>query len=621
MSKPGFLLLVQAVILAVVSNATKAECLLSPLSSIIPIGESVELEVKCTAGNVGELFDQVQWFKDGASVTSGMRSIIATAPTTDRSYRYIVPRNLPAGNHAYHMVGYKSGQSDLLVSTAQVMVMGSTTGSVANLAVFVSNPQGGVLAVAGPISGTCQGTGRCDYAVPGPAAGNASTLLPITITAVANSGYVFAGWSGDCTGMGACTLTMVRDKTVTATFNIQSSGTQVNPATPGCGLQSGTQISQMPTGANACSMGEPFYMVTTTLGYSWNCPGTGSGSFYCTASRARGAPGDCGTASIEKGSNVINTAAPNANLCQTTAVTPTAIAGTGVDANKYVWTCTGENTPPTNASCTAKRGYLVQASSSGGAVDSIAKTVEHGTTTSFTFTPDSGNTGSISGCGGTALSGISSSRTYTTGSIQSSCTVTGTFTSGGIIPSQDPWKGSGTSPNYWIPAGTSTHVFDQMSVNGGGSINYVPGCLNLQTATNSGAQCFTSYYDGTTVSGASASFSFNGTNTLAIRFDGLPGSNAFAQISLAGPTGSGIPNQTKIWLTQNLSETFEQAQAARPSCAINAGAGSNPSIATNAAYPYGSSCVVASGRYYLMMKTDVSCTSCRYQLTESSDLY
>jgi hypothetical protein len=40
----------------------------------------------------------------------------------------------------------------------------------------------------------------------------------VTLTASPGANSVFSGWSGDCTGTGACTLTMVADKNVTATF-------------------------------------------------------------------------------------------------------------------------------------------------------------------------------------------------------------------------------------------------------------------------------------------------------------------------------------------------------------------------------------------------------------------
>ena len=42
----------------------------------------------------------------------------------------------------------------------------------------------------------------------------------VTATATANTGSVFSGWSGGCTGTGACVLTVDGDKRVTATFKL-----------------------------------------------------------------------------------------------------------------------------------------------------------------------------------------------------------------------------------------------------------------------------------------------------------------------------------------------------------------------------------------------------------------
>jgi len=46
----------------------------------------------------------------------------------------------------------------------------------------------------------------------------------VTLTAAAGSGSTFAGWSGACTGTGACTLSMTAARSVTATFNPSSTG-------------------------------------------------------------------------------------------------------------------------------------------------------------------------------------------------------------------------------------------------------------------------------------------------------------------------------------------------------------------------------------------------------------
>ncbi|HEU5133597.1 MAG TPA: GDSL-type esterase/lipase family protein [Steroidobacteraceae bacterium] len=53
----------------------------------------------------------------------------------------------------------------------------------------------------------------------------------VTLTASPASGSVFAGWSGSCTGVGSCVLTMNQARSVTATFNTSggTGGTCANP--------------------------------------------------------------------------------------------------------------------------------------------------------------------------------------------------------------------------------------------------------------------------------------------------------------------------------------------------------------------------------------------------------
>jgi len=40
----------------------------------------------------------------------------------------------------------------------------------------------------------------------------------VTLTAIASTGYTFTGWSGACTGIGACTISMTANRSVTANF-------------------------------------------------------------------------------------------------------------------------------------------------------------------------------------------------------------------------------------------------------------------------------------------------------------------------------------------------------------------------------------------------------------------
>lgn len=51
-----------------------------------------------------------------------------------------------------------------------------------------------------------------------PTGGSYDSATVVTATATANAGYKFTGWSGACTGTGACSITMNAAKSLTATF-------------------------------------------------------------------------------------------------------------------------------------------------------------------------------------------------------------------------------------------------------------------------------------------------------------------------------------------------------------------------------------------------------------------
>ena len=68
---------------------------------------------------------------------------------------------------------------------------------------------------------------------------NFNSGTSVTLTAIANSGYSFTGWSGDCSGTGICAVTMNNVKSVTATFtaipqvnNTSSNETEEKPPRP-----------------------------------------------------------------------------------------------------------------------------------------------------------------------------------------------------------------------------------------------------------------------------------------------------------------------------------------------------------------------------------------------------
>ena len=110
----------------------------------------------------------------------------------------------------------------------------------------------------------------------------------VTLSAEPDAGSEFAGWDGDCTGTGACRVTMSATRTVTATFteqpqlsvslagagSVTSSPAGINcPATCAADFAAGTVVSLRATPAAGSSF----------AGWGGACTGTGACSLTLTA--------------------------------------------------------------------------------------------------------------------------------------------------------------------------------------------------------------------------------------------------------------------------------------------------------------------------------------------------
>jgi hypothetical protein len=115
----------------------------------------------------------------------------------------------------------------------------------------------------------------------------------VTLTPAATTGSAFAGWSGDCTGTGGCTVTMSQARSVTATFTLVAEQLTVSKSGSGTGT-----VTSSPAGITCgatCSHSYDFgTMVTLTpaadsgsvfAGWSGDC--TGTGGCTVTMSQAR----------------------------------------------------------------------------------------------------------------------------------------------------------------------------------------------------------------------------------------------------------------------------------------------------------------------------------------------
>jgi hypothetical protein len=120
----------------------------------------------------------------------------------------------------------------------------------------------------------------------------------VTLTPAADAGSSFAGWSGACSGTGACTVTMDQARSVTATFNLipvvppsftltvgkNGTGSGTVTSSPGA-INCGATCSQTYTQGTVVTLTPTPTAGSTFAGWSGDC--TGTGACTVTMSQAR----------------------------------------------------------------------------------------------------------------------------------------------------------------------------------------------------------------------------------------------------------------------------------------------------------------------------------------------
>ncbi len=192
-----------------------------------------------------------------------------------------------------------------------------------------------------------------------------------TCTATANAGYSFGFWSGDCAGATCALTNITSNKSVTANFARNSYALSVTKAGTGTGT-----VSSDPGSINCGT----------------NCQET-----------------------FDHGATVTLTAVPDASA----TFTGWSGACTGAESCQV----TLEEAQSVTATFALMRYTVTATAGANGAIDPLTRDLDHGTTTTFTVTPTTGYSASVSGCGGTLAGNI-----YTMGPITAACPVTTTFT-------------------------------------------------------------------------------------------------------------------------------------------------------------------------------------------------
>jgi uncharacterized repeat protein (TIGR02543 family) len=151
-----------------------------------------------------------------------------------------------------------------LLNNGQVMVAGGTngtdylksvelygTGTVASSTLTISViGNGSVSDNQSPpkISACTAGGGTCS--------GTYDSGTPVTLTATADTGYVFTSWSGDCSGASpTATVTMDANRTCTATFTTVPPPTQTHALTVTVNGSGSVSDNQSPPKISACTAG------------------------------------------------------------------------------------------------------------------------------------------------------------------------------------------------------------------------------------------------------------------------------------------------------------------------------------------------------------------------------
>jgi subtilisin family serine protease len=179
----------------------------------------------------------------------------------------------------------------------------------------------------------------------------------VTLTAAADAGAAFTGWSGDCSGTGTCTVTMSADHSVTATFAAQPHTLSV--AVGGAG---GGTVTSSPAGIS--------------------CPGTCSASFA-------------------GGSTVTLTATP------TSGSSFSSWSGDCSGTGTCTVTMTADHAVSASFAASAPRLTVTKSGSGSGTVTSTPAGIDCGTTCSATFATGTVVTLKAKAAGGSSFGGWS----------------------------------------------------------------------------------------------------------------------------------------------------------------------------------------------------------------------
>lgn len=182
---------------------------------------------------------------------------------------------------------------------------------------------------AGNVSG---GGVSCGYGIGSSCTKSLNSGTQVTLSASPYSGYVFSGWSGACSGTGSCSITFDSNKSVSATFSVQTQSVTTSPSpiisslSPASGPV-GTTLTI--TGSNFTVGNNTIWLRGGTTNYSTTVNSTNGTSIqYTVPSWATGTY----TISIERNDSLIESNTTTFTVTVSQVQTNAAASGTGVIA-------------------------------------------------------------------------------------------------------------------------------------------------------------------------------------------------------------------------------------------------------------------------------------------------
>ena len=255
--------MVSLVLAMAAGNSAWAACDVTPPYSIIAAGQTVTLSADC-----GVALTSINWQQNGTTVTgdvtlnqSGAAAVTFTTPAS-------LTGGSPPTSYTFTATAVPvSGPPSIAAGTEAKVLVGSgpmltVTPSAGGTSTVASAPAG--------ISACANGSGDCSEAYP------FGTSVSLAATPDTGSGYSFGGWGGDCTGTGACNVSMTAARNVTATFTAGTPPTAPTTVTAAAG--SG-QITVSFSGQTLGSGTLTNYQATCSVaGAGAGTPVSGSGS-------------------------------------------------------------------------------------------------------------------------------------------------------------------------------------------------------------------------------------------------------------------------------------------------------------------------------------------------------